>query len=708
MLTFLDALRRQLIWLPLLLSLSVQAAEPLVFDAGDSRTLRQISDRLQRDHYRKLHLDDAIASRFLDALLDGLDPERHFFLQADVSEFNTYRNRLDDQARSGDLSAATVILNRYRQRALSRLESEISSLPQRLATLDFTVEEYFNSDRSQAAWPADKAAADELWRLAIKAMAVDLMLAGKDMSAIADLLVRRLQGQRDRLQRLNDSDFFDIYVNTLASLFDPHTHYLSPARAEQFNISMKLSLEGIGATLQQEALHVRVVSLVPAGPADKQGQLQPLDRIVGVGQGDAGALQDVVGWRLDDVVGLIRGPKGSVVRLEVIPATAASEAERRLIRIVRDQVKLEEQAASGHLLDIHRPDGSVGKVGVIRLPTFYIDFDALYRGDPDYRSTTRDVRRLIEELKQQGAEGLVIDLRNNGGGSLKEATELTGLFIDNGPIVQIRQSNELISRESKSPFVLTPVYRLPLVVMVNRLSASASEIFAAAIQDYGRGVVVGSPTFGKGTVQNLSQIGAGALKLTVSKFYRISGGSTQHRGVEPDIHLPSIYRMDDIGESSYSHALPWDSIHRVRHSVYYPIPELLPALDRSHRLRLDGDADFRFVADSLAMEAGFERTRIALQLEQRRTQLAEWRQQALTLDNARRKAKGLPLREAWPEEDGDADDALASRLADRKAAEDDNLYTDMYLIEGAQVLLDLAEALRHKGFYGELAATGSR
>lgn len=681
-----------------------KAAEDMpVFSETHRRVLHEIDQTLQHNHYRKLSIDDAFSSRLLDELLKNLDGNRLFFLASDIADFEDSRHHLDDAIHKADLKRVEAIFQRYRERGLARLQQEMQQLDDRVKGFDFQMQESVLLDRSQADWPTDQAEADELWRLNIKAMAIDLLLAGKSREQIVELLGKRLQSQLDGLQRLNSNDFFDIFTNTLGGLYDPHTNYLSPARSEQFAISMRLSLEGIGATLRQDNHHTRIVSLVPGGPASKQGELQPLDRVTGVAQGDDGLMQDVIGWRLDDVVALIRGAKGTVVRLEVIPATASSEAERRLIRIVRDKVKLEEQAARGTTLDIPLGEQPSRRVAVVQLPAFYVDFEAMARGDNDYRSTTRDVRALIEQLQQDPAvEGLVLDLRNNGGGSLLEANDLTSLFIDYGPIVQIRTGGNRIGRESRSPFSSLPVYRMPLVILVNRLSASASEIVAAALQDYGRAVIVGSPSFGKGTVQNLSELSAGQLKLTISKFYRISGGSTQHRGVEPDIHLPSLFNDRDIGESSQDNALPWDSIAPLRHGAYYPMPRILPVLRERHDARLASDAEFQWIRERLVWPTEQDRQHIDLEENRRRAQLDAWRAEALSLSNAQRKAQGLPLREvdAVPlTEEERLEEALAEQAAQQQDPRSDEvLLADRYLVEAARVLLDLVDVLQQQGF----------
>src|SRR5690606_35021676 len=397
--------------------------------------------------------------------------------------------------------------------------------------------------------------------------------------------------QLRRMLKQENEDAFSMVINSLTTLYDPHTNYLSPRTAENFNINMSLSLEGIGAVLQSEDEYTKVMRLVPAGPADKQGELKPTDRIVAIGQGTDGEMVDVVGWRLDEVVEKIRGKKDTIVRLEVLPANSSAS---KVISIKRDKVKLEEQAAKKHVFDVSNGD-EVYRVGIINIPTFYMDFEAYRKRDPNYKSTTRDVYQLLGELEAEKVDGIIIDLRSNGGGSLQEAATLTDLFVDPGPVVQIKQANATVSRSYRS---FSPaVYRGPLVVLIDRLSASASEIFAGAIQDYGRSIVIGDQSFGKGSVQSIVPLSLGELKITESKFYRISGDSTQHRGVVPDIQLPSLIDKDKVGESSDDNrnALPWDRIHAAPHETYFDIPNLLPWINERHQARIKTDPDFVFL-----------------------------------------------------------------------------------------------------------------
>ncbi|MEL0136908.1 MAG: S41 family peptidase, partial [Halieaceae bacterium] len=495
---------------------------------AQSATLKELVEVIEERHYASRRYDDGLSAQHFVAYIDALDPQRMFFDAGDIAEFSKWKLELDNAARSGNLDPAFTMFNRYHEKLKQRLERILATLPETLAQFDYSVEEYLVIDHSTMPWAADTSGLDDRWRKRLKNQALSLKMADKAPEEIPTTLERRYQNQLNRLDQYNAQDVFQLYANTLAEQYDPHTNYFSPRRAENFDINMSLSFEGIGAILQIDDEYAKVTRLVPAGPADKQGDLRPSDLIIGVGQGEDGPIEDVVGWRLDEIVDLIRGPRNTTVRIEVIPGKGKTD-QRRIVPIQRNEVKLEEQAAQKSIIEIEDSNNRQRRIGVIDIPAFYIDFEAYRRGDKNYRSTTRDVKRLIDELVAEGAEGLVIDLRDNGGGSLQEANQLTGLFIEYGPTVQIRSAESRIWRDGKRR--RSNYYEGPLAVMINRLSASASEIFAGAIQDYGRGIVVGELSFGKGTVQSLVPLQEGQLKITESKFYRISGDSTQHRGV---------------------------------------------------------------------------------------------------------------------------------------------------------------------------------
>jgi len=661
------------------------ADKPLGYDRTQSLTTLDIIERLGRHHYSRVQIDDALSERLLDNYLENLDPGRNVFLGSDIAEFRKLRDQLDDQLLAGDLSAGFAIYERYRERLQTRLERVTADLHGTIAAMDFTRDEVLLTDREKLDWPADEHAADELWQKQLKSSVLGLKLAGKKMDAIEELLAKRYKDQLRRMAQVNSEDVYQLYMNSFTELFDPHTNYLSPRSSENFNMNMRLSLEGIGAVLQQDDEFTKVARLVPAGPAAKGGQLRQSDRIVAVGQDADGEMVDVVGWRLDDVVDLIRGKKGSTVRIEVVRGSGAGE-EHHVISIVRDQVKLEEQAAQSRVLEIPYEDRT-HKIGVIDIPAFYADFEAMQRGDPNYRSTTRDVARLLADLQKQQVDGIVIDLRENGGGSLAEANALTGLFIESGPTVQIRHSNERVERKQK--FRDDSFYAGPLLVLINRLSASASEIFAGAIQDYERGLVVGSPSFGKGTVQSLSPLNHGQLKMTESKFYRISGESTQHRGVVPDIELPSIYNLAEVGESALHNALAWDRIAPVRHRTYQDLDSILPMLRERHEARVQKDPDYAHLRDEIALAEKLDAvTSVSLSEPVRLAERQKQREAQLELENRRRAAKGMKLLASVDEleqEDKETEDAAAAASPDGDNKKDES---DVLLTESGNILLD--------------------
>ena len=634
----------------------VAPAYPLAPTEAQSATLKELVEVIEERHYASRRYDDSLSAQHFAAYIDALDPQRMFFDAADISEFAKWRLELDNAGRSGNLDPAFTMFDRYHQRLKERLESILASLPDTLASFDYSVEEFLVIDHSLMPWADDTSELDDRWRKRLKNQALSLKMADKAPEEIPITLERRYQNQLNRLDQYNAQDVFQIYANTLAEQYDPHTNYFSPRRAENFDINMSLSFEGIGAILQIDDEYAKVARLVPAGPADKQGQLRPSDLIIGVGQGDEGPIEDVVGWRLDEIVDLIRGPQNTTVRLEVIPGKGKTD-ERRVVPIQRNEVKLEEQAAQKEIIEFEDESEVKHRIGVIDIPAFYIDFEAYRRGDKNYRSTTRDVKRLIDELVAAGVEGLVIDLRDNGGGSLQEANQLTGLFIEYGPTVQIRSAESRVWRDGKRR--RSNYYEGPLAVMINRLSASASEIFAGAIQDYGRGIVVGEQSFGKGTVQSLVPLQEGQLKITESKFYRISGGSTQHKGVLPDIDYPSVFDPAQIGESALDNALSWDQISPARFNRYQDYNTILPGLMARHQQRAANDPDYRYLEDQVEMAREARKvSALPLQESGRLAMRDEQEAKALAIENRRRSAKGLATLESLASANDDAEDAM--------------------------------------------------
>ena len=669
----------------ILLSVTVSPAWALIEYSDTQRsTMIELIEQLEERHYAKLEYDDAFSSEHLDKYIEALDGGKMFFLASDLEEFEQFRMVMDEQLPKGNLDAGFFIFNRFQERLQARLKKVVEQLPETVGGMDFTRDETYLLDFEERTWATDLAQLDERWRKQLKNQVLSLKLAEKPEDELVETLQKRYSNQLKRVEQYNSQDVFQVYANALTGLYDPHTNYFSPQRSENFNINMSLSLEGIGAVLQIEDEYTKVTRLVPKGPADKQGELHPSDRIVGVGQGEEGGIEDVIGWRLDEVVELIRGPKGTTVRLEVIPAKSKTTDQRKVITIVRNKVKLEEQSAQKKILEIPSGDDVI-KVGVIDIPAFYIDFEAMRRGDKDNKSTTRVVRKLLEELQAEGVEGIVVDLRNIGGGSLQEANELTGLFIEYGPTVQIRHSSRRVWRDGKR--LKSSYYEGPLVVLVNRLSASASEIFAGAIQDYQRGIIVGDRSFGKGTVQTLIPLTEGQLKVTESKFYRISGDSTQHRGVVPDVSFPTMYDPEEIGESALDHALNWDQINPVRHHRYNDLSTVLPRLTELFEARSETNPDFIYLEDQIALATAARNISELPLREDDRIALRESQEaKALSIENKRRVAKGeeplAALEEEATEEEED------EPVIDPLAVEEDTEEDDILLQEAGNVLVD--------------------
>ena len=658
----------------------VVALEELQPHAEHKRATRLITHVIANYHYRKVVLDDTLSAAILERYIDALDPGRNYLLQSDVDEFHAHAQRLDDYLRSSTLDPLFAMFVRFRERLRERVEFALTQLGREH---DFTIDEGVEFDREDTPWAKDRAELDEFWRKRVKNDVLSLKLAGKDAESIEETLRNRYTGLFRRTAQLTSDDVFQTIANGFTTSIDPHTAYFSPRTSENFKIRMSLSLEGIGAVLQNENEMTLVREVVTGGPAELSGELHADDRIVGIGQGDDGDIVDVIGWRLDDVVDLIRGPKGSIVRLEVLPKGVAVDGPTEFVSITRDTIKLEEQAAKG---TVHEVEGGL-KIGVIDVPTFYMDFEARSAGKKDYRSTTRDVRRIIEELVAEGVQGLVLDLRGNGGGSLNEATDLTGLFIDTGPVVQVRDSRGRTQIERDHDEGIA--YGGPLMVLVDRNSASASEIVAGAIQDYQRGLIVGEPTFGKGTVQNLVDLNRfdqsmngklGQLKATIAQFFRVSGGSTQHRGVLPDIVLPTVVSLEDHGERSLDNALPWASIQPARYRQVSFDDEALPAVRALHEARVLADPAFQALLDTeKAIKEARDKTRISLVESVRRAEHERARRDQRARENAIRVAHGL---EALPD---DPDDDPEQNDEDQED-EDDNL--DVVLDEAGRILRD--------------------
>ncbi len=678
---------------------------------------------LDKNHYRKVNLGQESSEKVFDRYLERLDPNRSFFLQQDINEFQPYREHLNNSLKSGDLKPAFNIFNRYRQRAeerarfmlvqldagvikkdsakqsqgseqfrafwekyLKKSTITLKQLDTIINTFNYNKDEELLVNRKNEPWLKNRQEQLLLWRKQLKDSILTLRLNNKTDDEIVSQLRRRNTNLLRRLHQSKSEDAFQSYINSYTGIYDPHTQYFSPQTAENFDINMSLSLEGIGAVLQAEDEYTKVVSVVTGGPAEKAGQLKPGDKIVSVGQGKTGKLEDVVGMRLDDTVKLIRGPKNTLVRLEIIPGSS-KDGSTRIYEIVRDKVKLEEQDASSKIIEVSS-NNQKKHIGVIELPTFYIDFKAAQAGDSNYKSTTRDVKKLLVDLQKKGIDGLIIDLRGNGGGSLQEANDLTGLFIDEGPTVVVKDNRGRTEKQQDN--APGQFYKGPMVVMIDRLSASASEIFAGAMQDYGRALVIGSQSYGKGTVQSIQPLNHGQLKLTLAKFYRVSGESTQNQGVLPDIDFPSLYDGRDIGESTLPDALPWDTIPAVSYRTYNDFKPYLKPLRKQHEKRTADDPDFVYLNEMKAYLAHYEnRDTVSLNEKKRKLELGTMRSQRLAIENRLRKSRGETLLNNLDELEETQEEPLNNKKKEEEKP-------DAFLNEAGLILGDLISQQEHE------------
>ena len=660
---------------------------PLKPEPQHSLACKKVTESVQAFHYRKFTLNDSMSAKIFDKYIKDLDYNKMYFTQADINEFQKYKFRLDDDLKSGDLDAAYIIYNRFRKHQEERADYALSIIDK---SFDFTPDQTYKPERKDAPWASTQAEMDSIWYERIKYEALNLKIAGKDEEGNTETMEKRYINFKKQLAKMKSEDAFQIYMNAFAESVDPHTNYFSPRLADQFKIDMSQSLEGIGATLRTENDFTKVVEVVKGGPADKSKLVLPNDKIIAVGQGEAGEMEDVIGWRIDDVVSKIRGPKGTIVRLQIIAASDPNGAPK-IISITREKVKLEEQSAKSEIKEIQSGSKKI-KVGVITVPTFYLDYAAMQKGEPDYKSTNRDVRVLLKKLQDEKVEGVVMDLRNNGGGSLLEAIELSGLFIKDGPVVQVRQANGSVDVEQDGDPKL--VYGGPMVVLVNKFSASASEIFAGAMQDYNRALVVGETTFGKGTVQNIFDLKRflpmvneplGQFKLTTAKFYRVNGSSTQHKGVVPDISFPSPLSDKEYGESAEESALPWDEIQSARFVPFGDLSSVKPIVKKNHDKRMDSSSEYKYLLQDITE---FEKRRadntLTLNEEKLRKERADNEARDLERYNQRRVSQGL------------------KPLAKGEEKPKDEKNPDFILDEGCEILCDLIQV---QGKTTKVAAT---
>jgi len=702
-------MKRILLWIALFLTTLAQAA---TLDTGtplpelkpapqEAKAARMAAELLSRYHYKMPPVDEALSQKIFDKYLKSLDPEKLFFVQADIDKFSRERSRLGVALLQEDLSTPFAIFNLYEQRAAERFAYARALLK---TGFDFQQNESYQFEREKAAWPKTEAELNELWRKRVKNDWLRLKLAGKDDKNIVDILDKRYDGFRKRLGQVTSADAFQTYMNAYTTAIEPHTNYMGPRAAEDFDISMRLSLVGIGAVLAESDDFPTIRELIPGGPASLSGQLNIGDHIAGVAQGEGGAMTDVQGWRLDDAVQLIRGAPDSVVVLDILPADAGPDGKHKLVTLIRKKISLEQQAAKSSVRSV--TDGKLSRrIGVITLPMFYEDFAARQKGDKDYKSATRDVARLLDEMKKDKVDGVLIDLRNNGGGSLTEAVELTGLFIGKGPVVQQRDASGKIAVESDTdPGV---AWSGPLGVLINRGSASASEIFAAAIQDYGRGLIIGEPSFGKGTVQTVVDLDRiaknskpqfGELKMTIAQFFRINGGTTQLRGVTPDILFPPTSGAENFGESSFDNALPWTQIKAADYVPEGDLKGLVPTLSTLHDARVKKDKHFQYLQEDLALSR-LERDKnlVSLNEAERRKE----RDAQETRLRAREDRKDASEQNASAKSNARQDDGLqpgerklANELADEKTLKNAE---DFVLNEAVNILGDEMAVLKTGG-----------
>jgi carboxyl-terminal processing protease len=646
----------------------VDGSNNLQPDTKMSVIAKSIVAALENYHYKKVRLDDSLSSVIFDRYIKSLDQGHNYLLAPDLKEFEQYRTTMDDDLKGGDLTAFFHIFNVFQSRYNARLNFSISQLAK---PVDFTQGGTYVYDRSKLPFFASKADADAMWANRVKYDLLNLKIAGSDLDKSRETLRKRYQNLLSQASKTNNQDAFQIIMDSYTEAIDPHTNYFVPVRAQAFNEEMAKNFEGIGARLQLDNEVTKVTEIIGGGPAAKAGTLHAGDRIIGVAQGKDGEFVDVVGWRIDNVVQLIKGPKTTLVRLKIIPSGQELTSTPKIVEIVRDRVVLEDSSAKKTIKSV-TSGGKTYKIGVIDIPDFYLDFKAAQRGDADYKSTTRDVRRILDTLKQQKVDAVIIDLRSNGGGSLSEAIDLGGLFIKSGPIVQTRDARKVDIDEDDDPAI---AWEGPLGVMTDRFSASASEIFAGAMQDYGRAIIMGTQTYGKGTVQSVVDVNRligmadklkllaanqksgekalpandtglpefGQLNFTMAKFYRVNGNSTQRKGVVPDVTFPMIYPAEKYGESSEPSALPWDSIKSSNFKAFSDLSAVRKQLEQLHEQRMKSSQEYKYLLEDIAdFNRRESETSVSLNEARLKKERDDQEARTLTRNNQRRALKGLP------------------------------------------------------------------
>ncbi len=656
---------------------SVDTNKVLTAEERHSSAMQLVSMFIERYHYSPKAIDDSLSAWIYKDYLKSLDYQKMYFLQSDIDEFDKYKFVLDQNIGTGNLLPPFDMFNRYKERLNERIKFVLSVLQK---PLDLTKNDEINLDREKAYFAKTEAELNDLWVKRVKFDVIGLILGGKEEKDAREVLEKRYKNLHKAVLQYKADDVFQIFMSSVMESIDPHSSYMSPKNSQDFNINMSQSLEGIGATLTSENDYVTIVRVVPGGPASKSGLLDDGDRIIAVAQGDDGEMVDIVGWRTDDAVQLIRGAKGTVVRLSILKKKDGANAIPKEIRLVREKIKIEEQSAKKKIIEIN-DEGKQYKIGVIDVPSFYLDFEGKRKGEKDFKSTSNDVKKIIDTLKSEGVSGIVMDLRNNGGGSLIEAIELTGLFISTGAVVQVKEADGNVKvNKDTDPFI---AWDGPMAVLINSGSASASEIFAGAIQDYGRGIILGEQSFGKGTVQNLIDLDKvsggeklGQLTLTIAKFYRISGGSNQHKGVIPDILFPSAFDPSETGESSYPTALPWDKINATVYQAFSGLSDKINDLSVKHDARTVKNGEYQyFIKDLEKSKAHRGKKVFSLNLEKRKSEQEEIKKE----EEARKKDR--------------ANKGLIELDKDGKVVKEKLVVEDPLLEESGHILANLIEVL---------------
>ena len=688
------------------IDISAENPQLLKPDAAQGIIVKDLVSLFETVHYKKVPFNDSLSSVIYDEYLKSLDPGKNYFLKSDITEFEKYRENVLEDLKEGDLSVMFHMFNVYQQRYLERLRYAASQVK---SDFDFSTDETYTYNREKEDWFASNEEAEQVWKKRVKYDMLTLKMSRtgeekEDQAKNVETLTKRYENIISQAEKTNANDAFQIMMNAFTGAIDPHTNYFNPAFAQAFNEDMARTFEGIGARLQMENEVVKIMEILPGGPAFRDKSLQVDDRIVGVAQGDE-EFVDIIGWRLDNAVSKIKGPKGTIVRLKIIPAGQELTAKPKIVSLTRDKIEMEESKAKKEIKLVTGDDGKQYKVGIIKIPGFYLDFKAYNAKDPNYNSTTRDVKKILDTLKQEKVDGVLVDLRSNGGGSLLESIELTGLFIDQGPVVQVRDTRNRV--EVNSDDEPGTAYDGPLGVMIDRFSASASEIFAAAIQDYGRGIVLGTQSYGKGTVQSAIDMariispanrlllkassdereevmeGApefGQINITLAKFYRINGSSTQHKGVVPDIEFPMVYPADKYGESSEPAALPWDQIKPTKYSPVNDLSALVDKLNKEHLVRMEASPEYKNLLEDIAfLKEKENETQVTLQEAKLKKERDANEKRIKSRTQQRRLAMGLT-----------ADDI---RQADESEADDKKLNVDFIQDESLKVMASMISAI---------------